>query len=195
MPPHQLPKRSDRIPWAITGEVPRRRHSRGLTHSVSRPARRRCQRFVSTTAIPSSIRASAWSAPGTAERLASTAVPEEPVDPATLHINVSPDLVNGTFADVVSVWHTPFGFTMDFAALDRPVEDEHGRQVVPANVVARMKIPANVIFQIARAIAENVRRYEDAYGAITPPPVDGSVVPPSPQREEEQENDDDGDAD
>lgn len=108
------------------------------------------------------------------------------------HIQVPPDVVNGTFADFVSVWHTPFGFTMDFAALDRPAEDADGKMVIPANVVARMKIPANVVFQIARAIADNVRRYEDVYGAITPLPQDGSVVPPIVEEPQETNDDDDG---
>ena len=35
-----------------------------------------------------------------------------------------------------------------------------------APVVARIKVPTQVIFQLARAIADNVDRYEQQYGSI-----------------------------
>lgn len=109
-----------------------------------------------------------------------------------IHFVVPVDLQAGAFSDVVSIWHTAHGFTMDFAVIDRTVRDEDGNSFTPAFVVSRMKIPATVVFQIARAIADNVRAYEDVYGSITPLPVDGSVIPPVAV-EQEEDSDEHGD--
>ncbi len=110
-----------------------------------------------------------------------------------LQFVVPEDLGNGQYADIVSVWHNPFGFTLDFAVLDQPQQIEGSDDVVvPAHVTARMKIPATVVFQIARAIADNVTKYEAQYGAITPRPADGSVIP-QPGTTGEETGDDDED--
>ena len=65
--------------------------------------------------------------------------------------------------------------------------------MMPANVVARLKIPSTVIFQVAKAIADNVRKFEESYGPITPAPPDGSTVPPFPDlgTVDDQDGDDD----
>lgn len=131
--------------------------------------------------------------PGRAARHSLLAVADENAAKPTIHIQVPEDLVNGTFSDLVSVWHSPYGFTMDFAVFNQPMQDEEGNPVLVANVVARMKIPANVIFQIARAIADNVNTYEDVYGSITPLPADGSAIPRIQTQEEHQETNDDDD--
>jgi hypothetical protein len=51
-----------------------------------------------------------------------------------------------------------------------PEHDQNGELVVPTPVVARVKVPTSVIFEIARAIAENVDRYEASYGPIPQAP-------------------------
>jgi hypothetical protein len=51
-----------------------------------------------------------------------------------------------------------------------PEHDANGELVVPTPVVARVKVPTSVIFEIARAIAENVDRYEASYGPIPQAP-------------------------
>ena len=78
--------------------------------------------------------------------------------------------MNGVFADFVGVWHNLYGFTIDFGVIGMPETKADGRTVLPTPVVARIKVPPGLIFQIARAIAENVDRYERAYGPITPRP-------------------------
>ena len=84
---------------------------------------------------------------------------------AEVRMQIRDELQGGVFADFVGVWHNAYGFTLDFAALGVPSQEE-GRHVVPAHVVSRVKIPASVIFQVARAIADNVANYETTYGKL-----------------------------
>ncbi len=74
---------------------------------------------------------------------------------------------HGVYANAASVWHTPYEFTLDFLVLT-PVGP--GEQPPAADVVARVKIPTQVIFQVAQAIAENVDNYEKLFGPLTPAP-------------------------
>jgi hypothetical protein len=86
-----------------------------------------------------------------------------------LRMSVPDDLQGGVYANVVAVWHGPFDFTLDFGVAGMAQRDEHGENFVPAPVVARVKVPPQVIFRIAQAIAENVDRYERTFGPITQP--------------------------
>ena len=108
------------------------------------------------------------------------------------HFLVPEELQNGQYSDIVSVWHNPYGFTLDFAVLDQAREDGDGNVVVPAHVNARMKIPASVIFQIARAIAENVDTYENTFGPITQGPGGPLVLPSDFIEGDDGDDDDDG---
>ena len=65
------------------------------------------------------------------------------------------------------VWHTKDGFTVDFIApAAPPQQSEDGQVVQPGTVVARVRLPVGVIFQVARAISENVSLYEAKFGSI-----------------------------
>lgn len=79
----------------------------------------------------------------------------------------------GAYANFLAVWHTAHEFTLDFAAT-QPVqrsdpEDENSPFVVPCHVVARVRIPRTVIFDVLRALNENMTRYESAFGEIQRP--------------------------
>lgn len=75
----------------------------------------------------------------------------------------------GLYANLVAVWHTPFDFVLDFAVLGQSQEGDD-QVTVPAQVVSRVRVPTSVVFQIAKAIADNVTIYEGRYGPITPQP-------------------------
>jgi hypothetical protein len=88
--------------------------------------------------------------------------------PIRLHV---PDGIGqGVYANVVAIWHTAHDFTLDFAVAGMPQAGDDNATVVPAEVVARVKVPTSVIFQIAQAIATNVDSYERSYGPLTPRP-------------------------
>lgn len=92
------------------------------------------------------------------------------VRPVDLRLTLPDELRIAPYADVAMVSHNEHGFSVDFAALGGLGLDGS----VDGTLVARVKVPPSVIFQIAAAIAENVDIYEQRYGKITPPPPEGS---------------------
>ena len=94
---------------------------------------------------------------------------ESPKIALTLADSVSP---GGAYANLAVVWHTEHEFTIDFATLPvNPAESQNDD--TPGVVVARVKVPPSVIFNIARAISESVDQYEQQHGQLTPlPPVE-----------------------
>ena len=93
-----------------------------------------------------------------------------------IQIHVPDEVQGGVYANMAVVWHTPYDFTLDFAATAPPAAGPDGQAVIPARVVARVKFPPAQIFQLLQAINANMTNYEAAYGPIatpsraTPPP-------------------------
>jgi len=90
--------------------------------------------------------------------------PQPQPQPTNLDLSLPPELHAGTYADAAMVWHNQHGFTIDFISQWSPGVNDTG--ATQAEVVARVRVPPSVIFQLARAIAENVDNYERQYGSI-----------------------------
>jgi hypothetical protein len=86
---------------------------------------------------------------------------------------LAPEREGGVYSNFVSIWHSPYEFTLDFAAtqLPRPAEadDPEGGTVIPCRVVARVRIPVTLAFDVIRALNENMTRYEATFGEIVRP--------------------------
>ncbi len=93
--------------------------------------------------------------------------------PANFEIQVSPDLEGGVYANFLNVWHSPFEFTFDFAVTQPPIpqdpENPASPVTVPCRVVARLKIPPALVFDIMRALNQNMTGYEQTFGEIRRP--------------------------
>ena len=98
-----------------------------------------------------------------------------------LQVRVPDELASGVYSNVAAVWHTAHDFTLDFLLAGMVTQDETGNQFVEAPVQARIKVAPSVVFQIAKAIADNVYQYEQVYGAITPRPEDPAKLFPPPE--------------
>jgi hypothetical protein len=76
----------------------------------------------------------------------------------------------GVYANGVGVWFTQTDFTLDFVVNLPPEvsQDPTGSQVVvsPQEVVARVKVPPPLVFQLMRNLSTNLDRYEVQYGSI-----------------------------
>lgn len=77
-------------------------------------------------------------------------------------------LEGGTYSNFLGVWHSPYEFTLDWCVTQPPTPGEEG-SVVPARVVSRVKIPVTLIFDVLRALNENMTRYEETFGEIRRP--------------------------
>jgi hypothetical protein len=97
--------------------------------------------------------------------------PEEGQRPTNFDIQVPPDLEGGTYANFLSVWHTGHEFTLDFGATQPPIVpgDPQAAVTLPCRVVARVKIPPSLIFDIIRALNGDMTKYEAQFGEIQRP--------------------------
>jgi hypothetical protein len=95
----------------------------------------------------------------------------EPMPPQRVfEIQVPLELEGGTYTNFLSVWHTPFEFTLDFAVTqpgERVNPDDPTSPIkIPCRVVARLKIPPALIFSVLQALNENMSSYEAKFGEI-----------------------------
>ena len=81
---------------------------------------------------------------------------------------VPPELEGGAYSNMVGVWHTPHEFTLDFSVTLPVAQTEQG-MVLPCQVVARLKVAPTLVFELMRALNENMTRYEQAFGEIRRP--------------------------
>jgi uncharacterized protein DUF3467 len=80
---------------------------------------------------------------------------------------------SGFYANNVNVWHSPYEFTLDFAVTEPPEaadpENPDAALTVPNSVVARIRIPVGLVFDVIRAINESMTQYEAIWGEIRAP--------------------------
>lgn len=90
--------------------------------------------------------------------------------PQHFEIDLPPELVGGHYADFANVWHTANIFVMDFLTLAKPVQEEidpetgDRRTVVPARVVSRIRIPPEQVFELAKALTQQLEFWEQETG-------------------------------
>ncbi len=92
--------------------------------------------------------------------------------PRQFEIEVPPEVVAGSYADFANVWHTQDVFVMDFVSLARPPQaatDAEGNPVtlVPGRVVQRVRIPPQQVFELAKALTQQLEFWEQETGRRT----------------------------
>jgi hypothetical protein len=98
-------------------------------------------------------------------------------------LHADPSLEGGAYANGLFVWATPHEFTLDFvvnSAPPEPGETPEGETVIraPHRLVARVRIPPTALFDIIRAMNENMGRYEQSFGPIRRPGPEVPLYPP-----------------
>src|SRR3954464_442659 len=92
--------------------------------------------------------------------------------PTEFQIQVPNGHCAGVYANFLSVWHTAYEFTLDFGVTQPPQIDQEDPDApvrVDCRVVSRVKIPVTVLFDVLRALNENMTRYEQVFGEIKRP--------------------------
>jgi len=103
----------------------------------------------------------------------------DPQQPYELEITLPPELEGGVYSNVLHVHHTAYEFTLDFGVM-RPAERDEGDSPVrvPVRVVSRVRIPVTLLFDVLKALNQNLANYEGAFGPISEP------EPQNPQSEQ-----------
>jgi hypothetical protein len=101
---------------------------------------------------------------------------EDQPQPVQLAVHVPPELQTGRYANLLGVWHTAHEFTLDFSVTMpvTPADDSGAPPMVPCEVVARVKVAPSLVFELMRALNENMTGYEQAYGEIRRPETPSS---------------------
>jgi hypothetical protein len=95
----------------------------------------------------------------------------ESSQPVGLSFHVPDDLQAGRYANILGVWHSPHEFTLDFSVsgVSTPPDDPDGQPTIPCEVVARIKVAPTLVFELLKALNENMGRYEAQFGEIRRP--------------------------
>jgi hypothetical protein len=84
------------------------------------------------------------------------------VDPEVVELRVPHDLVGGVYAHALSAWSTEHEFTLDYAVAEREPAEEPS----PLRVVARIRVPVTMLFEMLRELNETLTEHEQRYGEI-----------------------------
>ena len=93
-----------------------------------------------------------------------------------ISIDTPTEVETGEYANFVAVLHVPDSFTLDFAALTgpaQPVTDpESDRTIMKqrAKVVSRVKIPPSQVFELMKALEQQLSAWEKETGRTPQPP-------------------------
>ncbi|WP_029144739.1 DUF3467 domain-containing protein [Microbacterium luticocti] len=94
--------------------------------------------------------------------------------PQQFEIDLPPEIIAGNYADFANVWHTPTVFVMDFVTLAQPPREDTNAEtgervaVVPARVVSRIRIPPEQVFELAKALTQQLEFWEQETGRRSP---------------------------
>jgi Protein of unknown function (DUF3467). len=81
---------------------------------------------------------------------------------------VPPGLEGGVYANLLSPWRTAHELTLDFAVARRLFPE--GIDEIPAGqVVARVRIPVTMAFEMIRRIHDELTAYEREFGEVRRP--------------------------
>ena len=93
-----------------------------------------------------------------------TIVPEDPEDA---------ERAKRQYANFCAVAHTPFDMTLTFCDVrplsERDIRNAEASQTVKAPIVARLAIPFAVVPGLISALQEQLRTFQEAQAASTPP--------------------------
>lgn len=107
--------------------------------------------------------------------------PDQPA--IALQIEVPPEAEAGVYADFASMWFTGDTFVIDFVVTKGPVvpvpgEEGEQRGILPAKVVARVRIPPAQVFEIASKLTQTLTQWEERTGKRPPSGSDSDPLPP-----------------
>jgi hypothetical protein len=96
--------------------------------------------------------------------------PEPQGQPVAVQIRTPEKWTAGVYANGIGVWSTQTEVTLDFFVSLAPEQGTNpdGQQflVSPQEIVARVKIPPSLVFQVMRNLANAQDQYESQWGKI-----------------------------
>jgi hypothetical protein len=90
-----------------------------------------------------------------------------------LDFDTSPEAPRSVYANILGIWFSPYEFALDWG-LTEPVvpedpDDPTSRLRIPVSLVARVRLPTSLVFDVLRSLNEAMTRYEAIFGEIRRP--------------------------
>jgi hypothetical protein len=87
--------------------------------------------------------------------------------------DTSAEAPRSVYANVLGVWFSPYEFALDWG-LTEPVEPEDPDDPtsplrIPVSLVARVRLPTRLVFDVLQSLNEAMTRYEAIFGEIRRP--------------------------
>ncbi|SES37100.1 DUF3467 domain-containing protein [Actinokineospora terrae] len=84
-------------------------------------------------------------------------------------VNMPPEQEVGHYANFAVVWHDKESFVLDFATIvgpNHPAQDDSGTEFLatPARIVSRVRIPPSQVFEIMKALEQQLSKWEQETG-------------------------------
>ena len=81
-----------------------------------------------------------------------------------IQVRMPQELAGGVFADFIRAWHTNDAFVLDFATFSEPPRNEDDVLVLDATVVSRVRIPPGQVFELMKALEQQLSMWEKENG-------------------------------
>ena len=93
----------------------------------------------------------------------------QPPLPQRMTFVSTPEVETGVYANFVSLWHQPDCFVLDFSVFTQPPqvidEPEGGKHIeLPARIVSRVRIPPAQVFELMKALNDQLSMWEREHG-------------------------------
>jgi len=86
---------------------------------------------------------------------------------------ITPETRTGVYANNLHIWYSPYEFVLDWGLTGRveaeDPDDPTSPLRIPISVVARVRVPTGLIFDVLRALNEAMTGYEAIFGEIRRP--------------------------
>jgi hypothetical protein len=82
-----------------------------------------------------------------------------------IQVKVPKEMAGGNYADFIRAWHTSDAFILDFATFSEPPRAEDDKVILDAVVVSRVRIPPGQVFELMKALEQQLSAWERETGA------------------------------
>jgi len=91
----------------------------------------------------------------------------------TFEFDISAEVRKGVYANTLTIWFSPYEFAFDWGVAERAepedLDDPASLLRIPILIVARVRLPTGLVFDVLRALNQSMTDYEAIFGEIRRP--------------------------
>ena len=91
----------------------------------------------------------------------------------TFEFDISAEVRKGVYANTLTIWFSPYEFAFDWGLVEREEPEDPDDSTspirIPILIVARVRLPTGLVFDVLRGINQSMTDYEAIFGEIRRP--------------------------